>query len=69
MMLMTAAYANAADDEKVRVAILDIVRAPKGPLRRGRYLTDFVYTNYADRHQGVDKSWGRQECCQDADGK
>ncbi|KAK1955991.1 FAD-binding domain-containing protein [Colletotrichum sublineola] len=60
MMLMTAAYANEADDEKVRVAILDMVRAQRGLLRRRGYLVDFVYTNYADRSQGVYKSWGAE---------
>jgi hypothetical protein len=58
MMLMTAAYNNEADDEKVRGAILDIVQAQRGLLRRGGYLIDFIYTNYADGSQGVYKSWG-----------
>lgn len=58
MMLMTAAYANAADDERVRVGITNIVRAQRGLLRRKGYLIDFVYPNYADKSEGVFKSWG-----------
>lgn len=58
IMLMTASFNNEADDEKVRGAILDIVRAQKGLLRRGGYLIDFVYMNYADGSQEVYKSWG-----------
>ena len=58
MMLMTAAYANAADDDRVRDGILSIVRDQRGLLRRNRYLIDFVYANYADKTQGVYQSWG-----------
>ncbi|EJT69416.1 hypothetical protein GGTG_13035 [Gaeumannomyces tritici R3-111a-1] len=58
MMLMTAGYASAADDERVRVGILGIVRAQRGLLRRKGYLLDFIYANYADKSQGVYESWG-----------
>ena len=58
MMLMTAAYADAGDDERVRVAVTNVVRALRGLLRRKGYLLDFVYANYADKSQGVYRSWG-----------
>ncbi|KAK4169872.1 hypothetical protein QBC43DRAFT_283437 [Cladorrhinum sp. PSN259] len=58
MMLMTAAYANAADDDRVREGITQIVRDQRSLLRRNRYLIDFVYANYADKTQGVYQSWG-----------
>lgn len=58
MMLMTAAYANPADDQRVRDGITEIVRSMRGLLRRNRYLIDFVYANYADQTQGVYQSWG-----------
>ena len=58
MMLMTAAYANAADDERVRAGVTDIVRAQRGLLHRKGYLLEFVYANYADKTQGVCQSWG-----------
>lgn len=58
MMLMTAAYANAADDQRVRDGITQIVRDQRGLLRRKGYLIDFVYANYADETQGVFQSWG-----------
>ncbi|KAL2017451.1 hypothetical protein VTK56DRAFT_2107 [Thermocarpiscus australiensis] len=58
MMLMTAAYANAADDERVRAGVTDIVRAQRGLLSRKGYLLKFIYANYADKTQGVYQSWG-----------
>lgn len=56
--LMTAAYSNASDEKKVQAVITDIVQAQKKLLRKGGYLIDFVYTNYADGSQGVYQSWG-----------
>ncbi|KAM7194542.1 hypothetical protein V8F20_007898 [Naviculisporaceae sp. PSN 640] len=58
MMLMTAAYANAADDAVVREGVNGIVQAMKALLRTKGYLIDFVYANYADKSQPVYQSWG-----------
>ncbi|KAM7213691.1 hypothetical protein V8F06_010949 [Rhypophila decipiens] len=53
MMLMTAAYANAADDAVVAEGINAIVQAQKKLLLNKGYLIDFVYANYAGRSQGL----------------
>ncbi len=42
----------------MRVGITNIVRDQRGLLRRKGYLIDFVYPSYADKSEGVFKSWG-----------
>jgi len=58
MNLMTASYANAADDAYVQTAVTDIIEKQKAVLRSGGYLVDFIYQNYADVSQDVHASWG-----------
>ena len=58
MVDMTSAYTNKADDALVAQAITDIVKQQKLLLKKGNYLIDFIYLNYADISQRVLQSWG-----------
>ena len=59
MVDMTSAYTNKADDKLVAQVLSDIVNQQKQLLKKGGYLIDFLYLNYADISQPVLQSWGQ----------
>lgn len=60
MNLITASYAKASDDAFVQTAVTDIIEKQKAVLKKGGYLVDFIYQNYADISQDVHGSWGAE---------
>ncbi|KAL1641337.1 hypothetical protein SLS61_010154 [Didymella pomorum] len=60
MNLITASYAKASDDAFVQTAVTDILEKQKAILKKGGYLVDFIYQNYADISQDVHSSWGAE---------